>query len=48
MTEAQRLGIGGTPGNVLVDNASGEALRINGARPLTQFVSAINAFLNGD
>jgi len=48
MTEAQRLGIAGTPGNVLVDNASGEALRINGARPLTQFVSAINAFLNGD
>lgn len=48
MTEAQRLGIGGTPGNVLVDNASGEALRINGARPMAQFAPAINAFLKGE
>lgn len=47
-TEAQRLGIRGTPGNVLVDNASGEALRINGARPMAQFVPAINAFLKGE
>ena len=42
MSEAERIGVRGTPGNVLYNHKTGEAVRIDGARPFSQFKAPID------
>lgn len=45
MEMAKSLGITGTPSSFIVDNTTGESIRIGGAQPLNALVSVVNQFL---
>ncbi|MES1927397.1 thioredoxin domain-containing protein [Salinisphaera sp. T31B1] len=45
--EASVIGVQGTPGNVVINNSSGQALRLNGARPLAHFSPLFEQMLGG-
>jgi protein-disulfide isomerase len=45
LQEGQSAGVRGTPGNFLLDRVTGEIVAISGARPLDQFVAAVDRLL---
>ena len=45
MAFGRKLGVTGTPGNIVMNNETGEFLKVSGAVPATSFDSAINAYL---
>lgn len=47
MQEGIRIGISGTPGNVLLHNETGDALMRSGAQPLGNLTEAVEQLLNG-
>lgn len=48
LTEGVRIGINGTPGNVLLNNETGEAIIRAGAQPLDAMRKAVEEVTNGD
>jgi protein-disulfide isomerase len=46
MAFGRKLGVTGTPGNVVVNNETGEFVKVSGAVPAEAFAPAIDAFLN--
>ncbi|MES1934321.1 hypothetical protein T35B1_17031 [Salinisphaera shabanensis T35B1] len=45
--DASVVGVRGTPGNVIINNDSGKAVRLNGARPLAHFSPLFDKMLGG-
>lgn len=46
LTEGQNSGVMGTPGNILINNETGETKALSGARPLPHFQTAVKELLN--
>lgn len=45
LEEGAAAGVSGTPGNFLVDNATGKVVMVNGARPLEDLRARVEAML---
>lgn len=45
MSEGQKAGVNGTPGNILIDMKSGNARLLSGAQPLASFQKAVDEML---
>ncbi|MDD3896751.1 MAG: thioredoxin domain-containing protein [Candidatus Peribacteraceae bacterium] len=48
MDRGADAGINGTPGNILVNNATGEAVIVSGAQPLQNFKNMLEAMRSGE
>lgn len=46
MAFGRKLGVTGTPGNIVMDNETGEFIKVSGAVPAEAFSPAIDQFLN--
>ena len=46
MAFGRTLGVTGTPGNIVINNETGDFVKVSGAVPATSFDTAVSGFIN--